>query len=154
MSKSKGGKLDFFNDSWERVGLSQQVHGGKLSKFQDLVKMDSAALGSDRKKYDECAAAARYLLTGPKRAKDLLKSYFDAVGVIAKRDKEESKKNRFTPDKKAKTLEDEDAHFKEENQKLKDSAKKNLEEVYTAAFGSWTDADWKSFQSAYEKSIG
>lgn len=155
MSKSKGGKIDFFNDSWERVGLSQQVHGGKLSKFQELVKMDYEALGTDRKRYDECAAAARYLLTGPKKARDALKSYFDAIGVIAKRDKEEAKKNsKVTDEKKPKTLEEEDARFKEENQKVHSSAKKNLEEVYNAAFGSWTDGDWKAFQSAYEKSIG
>jgi hypothetical protein len=26
-------------------------------------------------------------------------------------------------------------------------------EVYNAAFGTWSDGDWKSFQSAYEKSF-
>jgi len=154
MSKSKGGKIDFFNDSGERVGLSQQARSGKLSKFQDLMKMDSETLYKDRNRYDECAAASRFLLTGPKKAKDLLRSYFEAVAVIAKRDAEEAKKNMHVGEKQAKSIEDEDARFKQDRQERQNRAKKNLEEVYNAAFGTWTDADWKAFQSAYEKSIG
>jgi hypothetical protein len=153
-SKSKGGKVDFFSDSRERVGLSQQAREGKMSKFQDLVKMDPETLSKDRKRYDECAAATRYLLTGPKKAKDLLRAYFDGVGVIAKRDAEEAKKNLHVDEKKAKSIEEEDARFKEDRQERQNRAKKNLEEVYNAAFGTWTDAEWKTFQSAYEKSIG
>jgi Ni/Fe-hydrogenase b-type cytochrome subunit len=49
---------------------------------------------------------------------------------------------------------EEDARFKEENSKRRDAEKKHLEEVYQAAFGTWTESDWKSFQSAYEKSLG
>ena len=48
MSRSKGGKLEFYNDSDERVTLSQAVHSGKLAKIQDLVKMDQETLWNDR----------------------------------------------------------------------------------------------------------
>jgi hypothetical protein len=83
-----------------------------------------------------------------------LRSYFEAVAVIAKRDAEEAKKNMHVGEKQAKSIEDEDARFKQDRQERQNRAKKNLEEVYNAAFGTWTDADWKAFQSAYEKSIG
>jgi len=155
MSRAKGRKLDFFNDSWERVGLSQQVREGRLSKIQDLVKMDPETLSNDQNRYDECAAAARFLLTGPKRARDALKAYFDAIGVIARRDEAERKKSAKGGDSsKPKTLEEEDAKFKAERTQRRDAEKNHLEEVYQAAFGSWSEADWKSLQSAYEKSLG
>jgi hypothetical protein len=155
MSRVKSGKLDFFNDSWERVGLSEQVRSGKLAKVQDLVKMDPEVFWSERNRTDECAAIARFLLTGPKKAKDALHAYLGAVSTIARRDEEEAKKKKpVVEGKKPKTLEEEDARFKEQNTKMRDGEKKHLEEVYEAAFGTWTDADWKSFQSSYEKSIG
>lgn len=155
MSRAKGGKLDFFNDSWERVGMSQQVHSGKLAKIQDLVKMDPDGLRADENRGNECAAAARFFLTGPKKAKDALRAYLAAIEKIARSDEEAAKKAAKESGKpKAKSLEEEDAQFKEANTKDRDREKKHLEEVYGAAFGTWTDADWKSFQSAYEKSLG
>jgi hypothetical protein len=155
MSRSKGGKLEFYNDSDERVGISQQVHSGKLSKVQDLVKMDPEALWNDRNRYDECAAATRFLLTGPKKAKDALVAYVGAVNKIARKDEEERKKKAKSSlgESKPKTIEEEDAKFKEASTKERDSEKVHLEEVYAAAFGTWSEADWKSFQSVYEKSI-
>jgi hypothetical protein len=154
MSKAKGGKLDFFNDSDERVAISQAAHGGKLAKFEDLVKMDYAALSSNRARENECAAATRFLLTGPKKAKDALQAYLVAVSKIARRDEEEFKKSlKANPEAKPKTIEEEDAKFKEANSKKLGAEKANLDEVFKAAFGTWTEADWKSFESVYEKSL-
>lgn len=155
MSRSKGGKLEFYNDSDERVTLSQAVHAGKLAKIQDLVKMDQETLWNDRSHSDECAAATRFLLTGPKKAKDALQAYVAAIGKIARREEEERKKSLHSSggDAKPKTVEEEDAKYKEENTKRRDAAKIHLEEVYAAAFGTWSDGDWKAFQSAYEKSF-
>jgi hypothetical protein len=155
MSRAKGGKLDFFNDSWERVGMNQQVRSGKLSKIQDLVKMDPDTLRNDQNRYDECAAVARYFMTGPKKAKETLHAYLNAIGVIARRDEEEEKKKvKQISGGSAKTVEEEDAKFKEQRTKMRDAEKAHLEEVYKSAFGTWTDADWKSLQSSYEKSLG
>jgi hypothetical protein len=154
MSKAKGGKLEFFNDSDERVAISQAVHAGKLTKFSDLVKLESTALGSNRGRDYECAAATRFLLTGPKKAKDALQAYLVAVAKIARRDEEELRKSqKSSGDPKPKTIEEEDARFKDQNSKRAGAEKSNLEEVFKAAFGTWTDADWKSFESVYEKSL-
>ncbi len=154
-SRSKGGKLEFYNDPDERQGISQQVHAGKLSKIRDLVKMDPEALWNDRNRWDECAATTRFLLTGPKKAKDALTAYMGAVDKIARKDEEERKKAAKSPsgESRPKTVEEEDAKFKEANTKDRDSEKVHLQEVYAAAFGTWGDSDWKSFQSAYEKSF-
>jgi hypothetical protein len=155
MSRSKGGKLEFVNDSWERVGLSEQSRAGKMSKAQDLVRMGGEQIYSDKNRDDECAALVRYLLTGPKKAKDALRAYIGGISTIARRDEEERKKAMKSPgDDHPKTAEEENAKFKEENTKRREAEKKHLEEVYQAAFGTWTDPDWKSFQAAYEKSIG
>jgi hypothetical protein len=154
-SRSKGGKLEFYNDTDERAGINQQVRSGKLSKIQDLVKFDPEALYSDRNRWDECAATTRFMLTGPKKAKDALVAYIGAVDKIAAKDKEERKKSIKSQlgEARAKTVEEEDAKFKEASTKRRDAEKDHLTEVYNAAFGTWSDGDWKSFQSAYEKSF-
>ena len=154
MSKSKGGKLDFFNDSEERVEISQATHAGKLTKLEDLAKMESSAIRSARGKEYECTAAARFLLTGPKKAKDALQTYLVAVAKIARRDEEEFRKSlKGRPESRPKTIEDEDKQFREQNSKKVGAEKANLDEMFKAAFGTWSDADWKSFESIYEKSL-
>jgi hypothetical protein len=95
------------------------------------------------------------MLTGPKKAKDALQAYLGAVNKIAEKDREERKKaSKTMGDSRAKTIEEEDAKYKEANTKRRDAEKVHLQEVYTAAFGTWSDGDWKAFQSAYEKSFG
>jgi len=117
--------------------------------------MDPETLRNDQNRYDECAAAARFFMTGPKKARDTLKAYINAIGVIARRDEEEEKKKGKQPgDAKPKSVEDEDAQFKAQRSEMRDKEKVHLEEVYKSAFGTWSDADWKTLQSTYEKSLG
>jgi hypothetical protein len=156
-SRAKGKKLEFYNDSWERVDIAEQIRTGKLSPLRELVKLDSDQVFKDKEynKVDEFAAAVRFFLTGPKKAKETLKTYLQALLPLARKRDEERKAALAAGAKstKPKTEEEEDAEFKEANTKMRDEEKRFLEEAYNKAFGAWTDADWKSLEASYQKSL-
>ena len=61
-----------------------------------------------------------------------------AVDKIARKDEKERKKAAKSPsgESRPKTVEEEDAKFKEANTKNRDSEKVHLQKVYAAAFGT------------------
>lgn len=154
-TRSKGKKLEFFDDSWERVDIAEQIRAGKLLTLRELIEMDSDALYSDRNRWSECSAAARFFITGPRKAEDALKTYLQALEPLAKKREEERKKALEANAKsdRPKTEEEEDAAFRAAHQKMDDSEKKFLAEASAKAFGGWSDSDWKSLDAAYKKSI-
>jgi hypothetical protein len=154
-SRSKGKNLEFFDDSYERVEIAEQVRAGKMSTLRELITLDSEEIFKDYNKRGEVAAATRFFLTGPKKAKETLKTYLQALLPLAKKRDEELKKQREANAKSAKpkTEEEEDAAFKAAHQDRDNEEKKFLEDAQAKAFGAWTDADWKSLEAAYQKSI-
>ena len=119
-----------------------------------MVKLDSEQMSQDYNKRDECAAAARFFLSGPKKARDALQAYLTALGPVGKKRAEQQKKELETGLKtKPKTEEEEEARFKDARTGMRDGEKKLLEEAYQAAFGSLTDSDWKTLEAGYLKSL-
>jgi len=154
-SRAKNGKLEFYNDSWERVDVAENIRAGKFSTLKDLMHLGREKVFSDRNKTAECAAATRFLLTGPKKAKDAFRAYLDALAPIVKQLREERDKVLTAdPTKKPKTEEEEDAQFKEARTKLREADQKVLDDTFTRAFGTMNDADWKLLEIAYQKSLG
>ena len=154
-SRSKGRSLEFFSDSWERVDIAEQIRAGKISPLRDLIKLDSEEIWKDSNKTDECSAAVRFFLTGPKKAKEALKTYLQTLLPLAKKRDEERRAAAAASAKaeKPKTEEEEDAAFKAAHIKRNEEEKKFLDEAFVKAFGAWTDSDWKSLDSAYQKSL-
>lgn len=154
-SRAKGKSLEFFSDSWERVDIAEQIRAGKISPLRDLIRLESEELWKDYNKRDECAAAVRFFLSGPKKAKDALKTYLQALLPLAKKRDEERKAALEANQKseKPKTEEEEDAAFRAAHQNRNEEEKKFLEEAFAKAFGTWSDADWKSLDAAYQKSL-
>ncbi len=154
-SRAKGKGLEFYNDSWERVDIAEQIHSGKISPLRDLIQLEGEEIWKQENKSDECAAAVRFFLTGPRRAKDALKVYMQALAPLAKQREDERRADIESNSKSAKpkTEEEEDAAFKAAHAKINDGEKKFLQEAFTQSFGTWTDADWKSLDVAYQKSL-
>jgi len=153
---AKGKGVEFFTDSWERVDISQQRALGKLTPLRQIMQFERNALWSGNgNQGSECAAAVRFFLTGPRKAKETLKTYLQALLPLAQQRDEERKKAMEANSKSAKpkTEEEEDAAFKAAHEKQDDSEKKFLEEAFAKSFGAWTDADWKSLDAAYQKSL-
>lgn len=155
-SKINKGKLEFYNDSWERVDVAQQIRDGKLSSLKQLMHLSNTELQADMNRRAECAAAVRFFLTGPKKAKEAFRAYLDALGPIVKQRAEERKKALASaaPAAKPKTEEEEDAAFKAAREKSRDESKGLLEDTYRRAFGTMSESDWKAIELAYQKSLG
>jgi hypothetical protein len=155
-ARSKGKRLEFQADDWERDALREASRLQKLASPRDLMKLGREGFFSEQSREKEAAALCRFLLTGPasknRATKTLFKDYLihlkEVITEIAKEDAKDK------PAEKAPTTEEEeDARFKNRREAWKDKESKVLDETWKRTFADWDDKDWKSFETAYFKTI-
>jgi hypothetical protein len=159
----KGKSLEFYPDSYSRVRVAQMVKAGTFVPLQDLMKKDGedlrggASRGPDEKgsPYDECTHVVRFLLTNSKKSKDAFKAYLDALTPVIHEHDEKRKKEMEgkVADKAPTSEEEEDAQFKAKSKERFERDKTLLTDVFTRAFGTWSDADWKPLEREFRKNF-
>ncbi len=153
-ARSKGRKLEFHADDWEK-DLRTARRDGTLASPQELLKMTRSDITGQKLK--ESGALVRFLLTGPaarsKRTRTILTDYLKNLKTILEEQKAELDKE-VADEKEPETEAEEEEYFRRRRQALKEKEGKLLEEVFERTFKDWTDRDWAQFKKLYEDSLG
>jgi hypothetical protein len=153
----KSGKADFTTDYYNRETVHDSVRQGKLTPLKQLFMLTQRDMNTDWTKQSESAALVAYFVTGKaardKKTKDLLAEYMRNLSVAVKDLKAKQELTKGMTEKKPQTEEEEDALFKKRQQGYKASEQNLLESSYSRTFAGWTDADWKRFEEAFQKSL-
>ncbi len=159
-AKLKGKSLEFAADQSEQDGMREGRRANALLPVKDMFAMSSNELWQGEggmALYAECASIVRYLYgPGAKQPKtrNLIRDYIaKLLAVVEEQDAaaEEARKNE-APTAAPQTEEEEEAEFKKRrNKNWTDNEKDLLKKVFEKVFEGWTDGDWQSLQTAWEK---
>jgi hypothetical protein len=155
-ARSKGRKLEFQPDEWERDGLRDAVRQDKVTPPSALMKLGREEFFQEQSRSKEAAALCRFLLTGPasknRATKTILKDYLICLKeVVGEIDAERAKEQ--PAEKPPETEAEEDERFRNRKDGWKAQESKLLEETWQRAFGSWDEKAWKTFENLYLKCL-
>lgn len=152
---SKGSKVQFKADIWDRQGIAVLDRDGKLLSAKSFFTMTSDTLWSDYENHRQAQFFTRFLLVGAGskgKYKNVLKDY--VKNLIFLLDEEDAAQAKASGPKEApKTEAEEDARFKERQTEWSNKEAQSLESLLQKTFPDWTDKDWDKLDSAYKAEI-
>jgi hypothetical protein len=161
-SNAKGSKLRFYPDTWARDDLRKAAREGRLKNPRDLMQMSRTELRGEGGQgmwntLRESEAFVYFLLAGGgeknKKFREIIPSYLHHLKGVLEEVEEKEDEARPVAASAPTTEEEEEERFRGRRENLRDREKENIEEVFRRTFADWSDADWKSLERAYFKSI-
>jgi hypothetical protein len=156
-ARSKGSRVDFKVDDWERDGLREAARNDKLTSPQEMMKMGWEEFYKEQHRSQEAAALLRFFLLGAasksRKTKDLLETYIKSLKAVVTEMQEAEKKNSKDVEKPPETEEEEAERYKNRANKWKEKESELLDKAFAKTFGDWDEKDWRSFETLYFKSI-
>ena len=153
----KNGKFSFRKDDWDRDSVREAARGGDATRAKDLFVMSGEKYWQDYVKMQEASQLVDYLAARggarDKRTKELLPEYMKNLVEVVSEIRKEEETSKGKDEAKPKTEAEEDAMFKKRRQSYKVKEQRILEDTFRRTFGAWSDADWKSFEAAYDKAV-
>jgi hypothetical protein len=158
-ARSKGKKLIFKPDSYEKDWLREAVKADNLTPPGDLMKMIASDYRQNKYRSVEAWGLVRFFIAGAasksRKTKTILQDYLKNLrDVITEIEKEEDAKRGKEGEKEAETEEEEEARLKARADGWKEKQKHILDETFRRTFGTWSESDWRSFDNVYYKAIG
>ena len=163
-ARLSGKKLQFRVDDWERDDFREAVQQKKHAPVRELVKMTSAQFSGRDTDYagfwDRQAQAdmlVRFLLSPEaarsKQTKTLLFDYLARLREVVLELEAEDQAKGGGEEPEPKTEEEEKEYYrrKREAWDASDREKTILERSFQRTFGSWSSADWQTFEKAFLK---
>ncbi|MHC4973548.1 MAG: hypothetical protein ACYTG3_14575 [Planctomycetota bacterium] len=174
MLRSKGKRIDFTNEDWNRDSMRLQIKKGAYVPLKEMITSEiwSAAeqknpMGSwDR--HQQAESVVYWLMTKGNRGKykNLIKNYLfyltivvqdvqlefeEKLGKLEDEKKAAMKSAGVDPDSEEEDEEEFDpaAHEEELVKLYKEKRKEILEESFKRTFGKWSDKDWARFTKAW-----
>lgn len=170
-AKSKGSKIEFPADLWDKETLAIARRDGKLLPAKSFFSMTSEDLWKDYEVGRQSEHLARFLLVGSARKspkyKNLFADYVKAVVFLV----DEAEAARAKAERAAKAARDagpdgapppsdEPKDEKEEEERIRarerswaSEEKDFLDKVNQRIFGDWTQKDWDALNAAYQKEL-
>lgn len=159
-ARPKGSKLEFPERSFER-DLKRHAKDGNLTPIRELMELPESEFYGDSERVwarvGEALALTRFLLTGAasksSSTKDFFPTYMKNLGeVVAEFEKEELERLKKDGVKKPENEEEEAELQRKRRERAEQNREAILREANKRTFGSWAEADWSRFESAYQKS--
>jgi len=154
-ARSKGKRLEFPQDTYDRVRLKQAHSKGILSTPKDLMLMGTEKFYSDRIIRNQASALVRYFLVGPgsksKKTKKVFWNYLKNLADVTEEIKIEAKQSG--PEEKPTTEEEEDEYFKRRQNSWKDKERRVLDDVFERTFADWDEKDWRALDAAFKRMV-
>lgn len=142
----KGKSLDFGTDQFKRMlrGLDEPLAARELLTLANEDQDWPSVL--------QCMALSRFLLDSRSRKhREILPAYVGHVRDILDeiREEDEGKEQPAKPTNE----EEEEAYFKQRQERAKALGARMREEAMSRAFAGWAESDWSDFEKAYRDSI-
>ncbi len=160
---TKGGKVEFKADDWNRDEVRQMVREGKMTPPRELMMLTNSELFSGTGEdfwgaFRQSQALVNFLVTGPAaknaRTRNVLPDYVKSLKAVQDVIKAENDAKKGEKEKKPQTEEEEEALFRAQRDGYKAGEKRILEETWRKAFAGWDDKDWKKFEELYFDAVG
>jgi len=178
MLRTKGKRIDFTNEDWNRDSMRLQIKKGAYVPLKELISSEiwsaatqqNAAGGWER--HQQAESLVYWLMTKGNRGKykDLIKNYVFYLTIVVQdvqldfeekvgklEDREKAAKDNSSVDAYSEEEDEEEggsgidpAQFQEELIALyKEKRKEILQESFKRTFGTWSDKDWDRFTKAW-----
>jgi len=156
----KNGKLRLRQDEWERDALRDVVKEGSLMSAKEVMLMGSKEIGEANERKDprpatQATALVRFFLEGAasknRKTKHMLDDYLANLHAVIVEIEQEDKAEVDEP--KPTTEAEEEELQKRRQERWYARQARILQEVLDRTTADWSDRDWSSFESAYERSM-
>ena len=159
MAATKGRKVEFKADSWDKAELAKAASEGKLVDAPGFFRMTSDELYQGGG-YRQAPYFVRYLLLGgaqkQPKFKNVLRSYLVELTLALEEDRKKEKEAAGAPPegyKEPQNEQEEEEMTKSRQSDFRKGEKEFLDRLAGKVFGDWTDSDWDQLTKSYWKEI-